>query len=222
MKKKILKSLLVVLIVASIGVGVFFIFKACGFTSADDFIRLRDNLGDSIYFWLIIALLQGIQVTLIPVSNQLITVPLALIFPTSDLWKVWLCSWLSIWFATLILYVIGRFGGEKILNWILGDKEQTEKCGQFLKKGKAFYIIGMLSLLPDDIITILAGVGKMGFVYVAVASLFTRAIDVACSVFGFGLLTNYWWGWILLIFGIIAIVSVSIIVFQRTKREEQC
>lgn len=219
--KIIIKSLVIVAVLAVIGVGAFFLLRACGFTTAEDFVRLRDELGDNFVFWIIVALLQIIQVIFIPVSNQIITVPLALCFPIEELWKVFLCSWLSIWVATLILYIIGRFGGNKILNWLLGDKEQTEKCSNFLKRGWMFYPLGMLLPLPDDIITVLAGTGKMNFAFVLICSLLTRAVDVACSVFGLGILTKYWWGYILIGLFFAALLGVSIILFIREKKKKQ-
>lgn len=222
MKKKVLKivikSLVIVAIFAIIAVSVYFILKACGFTTKEDFIRLRDNLGDSFLFWLVVGLLQIVQVIFIPLSNQLITVPLSLMFPTSELWKVWITSWLSIWLATIILYFIGRFAGKKILNWILSDKEQTEKCANFLKKGWIFYPIGMLLPLPDDIITILAGTSKMNFIFVIICSCLTRLVDTACSVYGWGFLTRYWWGWVILGVGIILLGVMTLLFYKWQKK----
>lgn len=222
MKKKVLKivikSLVIVAIFAILAVSVYFILKACGFTTKEDFIRLRDNLGDSFLFWLVVGLLQIVQVIFIPLSNQLITVPLSLMFPTSELWKVWITSWLSIWLATIILYFIGRFAGKKILNWILSDKEQTEKCANFLKKGWIFYPIGMLLPLPDDIITILAGTSKMNFIFVIICSCLTRLVDTACSVYGWGFLTRYWWGWVILGVGIILLGVMTLLFYKWQKK----
>lgn len=220
-KGQILRSLLIIGIVATIGVCGYLILWACGFTSKEQFEALRNNLGDSVWFWLVIALLQIFQVIFIPISNQIITVPLALLFPTNELWKVFLCSWLSIWVATMILYLIGRLGGEKILNFVLKDKEQVEKCTNWLNKGKYYYIILMWLPFPDDIVTILAGTSHYGFVYIAIASLITRAVDIACSVWGFGYLTRYWWGWLILAVGII-LLGVGTWLFKRydTKRNQ--
>lgn len=221
-KNVILKTLLVIVIIAAIAISAYFILKACGFTTAEDFKALRDRLGDSFVFWLVIALLQIFQVIFIPISNQIITVPLALIFPVSDLWKVLLCSWLSIWFATIILYIIGRFGGEKILKWLLKDQEQVDKCTFFLNKGWIFYPVAMLLPLPDDIITILAGTSKMNFVFVLISSFFTRAIDVACSVWGIGYLTRAgWWGWLLLVVGVCLLGLMTFLFYKWDKKHRK-
>lgn len=217
-KSSILKTLLIVVILATMGGLGYLILYLTGFTDQAKFEALRAELGDSFLFWFIIALLQIFQVIFIPISNQIITVPLALLFPTDELWKVFLCSWLSIWFATLILYFIGKWGGEKLLAWVLKDKEQTEKCRNWLNKGWFFYPAGMLLPLPDDIITILAGTSGFKFYFVAICSFFTRAIDVACSVWGWGYLTRYWWGWIVLAVGIILLGLITFIFYKWQKK----
>jgi uncharacterized membrane protein YdjX (TVP38/TMEM64 family) len=220
MKNKILKTILIVLIIAALAVSVYFILRSLGFTDKEKFIELRTRLGESFLFWFIIGCLQIIQVIFIPVSNQIITAPIAVIFPINELWKVWLTSWISIWIATLILYFIGRWGGQKLLNWVLSDKKQTEKCANFLNKGWMFYPLGMLLPLPDDIVTVLAGTGKMKFWYVFICSLLTRALDTSISVFGFGILAKNWWGWLIMIGGFILLTIGSIWLFKYQKKKE--
>lgn len=218
-KKVILKSLLIVAILITIAFCGYGALYLMGFTSTEKLIELKDNLGDNFLFWLIVACLQIFQVIFIPVSNQIITIPLALIFG-DELWKVWICSWVSIWLATIILYFIGRFGGEKILNWLLNDKEQVNKCVNWLNKGWIFYPLGMLLPLPDDIITILSGTAKFNVLFVLVCSFFTRGIDTACSVFGFGFLTRYWWGWLLLAIGIVLLGVMTFLFHKYQKKLE--
>ena len=137
-KWTIIKSLIVLTVIASVAVGTYFILRACGFTTKEDFIALRSQIGDNIWFWVVVGFLQIIQVLFIPITNQIITVPCALVF-RKHLLQVWITSWISIWIATLILYWIGRFGGRAVLNWILNDKKQTEKCTNWLNRGWIFY-----------------------------------------------------------------------------------
>ena len=213
----IIKTIIVIAILASIAIGVYFILKACGYTTKEDFIALRDRLGDNIWVWIVIGFLQIIQVIFVPLTNQVITVPCALVF-NDELWKVWLTSWISVWLATLILYWIGRWGGRKLLRWILSDDEQTEKCANWLKRGWVFYPLGMLLPLPDDVITTLAGTAKMKFLFVAVCSFFTRCIDAACSVYGWGFLTRWWWGWLLLSIGIVLLIVMTFLFWKIDKK----
>ena len=222
-KGTIIKSIIVLLALAIVAVGVYFILRACGFTTAEDYLSLRDRIGDNIFFWLIIGLLQVVQVIFIPITNQIITVPLALVF-NNELWKVWITSWISIWLATLILYWIGRLGGKKVLAWILNDEEQTERCTKWLNKGWIFYPICMLLPLPDDVITTLAGTAKMKFWFVAICAFITRGIDTACSVYGFGYLAKFWWGWIILGFGIVILFVLTFLLWkidQNSKNKEK-
>ena len=222
--KKILgtitKCLLLLLIFAIIGVSAYFCLKGCGLTTTDDFIKLKNELGDSFLLWFIIGCLQIIQVIFIPITNQIITVPIAFVF-NDDLLKVFFTSWISIWLATLVLYFLGRWGGDKILKWLLNDNKQVDRCKNWLNKAWIFYPIGMLLPLPDDIMTTLAGTSKMNFLFVAICSFITRGIDVACSVFGFGLLTKYWWGWLILAVGIIILIASTIILFKIEKKYDK-
>lgn len=219
-KWTIIKSIIVLVVLAGIAVGTYFILRACGFTTADDFIALRDKIGDNVWFWIIIGALQMVQVIFIPLTNQIITVPCALVF-NNELWKVWITSWISIWIATLILYWIGRVGGKIVLKWILNDEEQTERCANFLNRGWIFYPIGMLLPLPDDVITTLAGTAKMNFWFVAICALLTRAVDTACSVYGFGYLARFWWGWIILGVGIILLFLMTFFLWKIDKKRKE-
>ena len=219
-KSSIIKTIIILLAIAAIAVGVYFILKACGYTTKEDFIALRNRIGDNVWFWVIIGLLQIIQAIFIPLNNQIITVPCALVF-SDELWKVWITSWVSIWIATFILYWIGRSGGKFLLRWILNDEEQTERCTNWLKRGWFFYPLGMLLPLPDDVITTLAGTAKMKLWFVMLCSFFTRGIDTACSVFGWGFLTRFWWGWIILGVGIALLILLTFFLWKIDKKLKQ-
>lgn len=214
-KSTIIKSLILVGIIAIIAIGAYFILRACGFTTVEDFTRLRDDLGDSFTFWLVITLLQIIQVVFIPITNQIVTVPVALIFK-NELWKVFLSSWAGIFLGSIALYFIGRYGGQKILGWILSDKEKAERCSNWMNKGKAFYPLGMLiPFVPDDVLTTLAGTAKFKFWYVLLVVAVTRGICCAFSVWGWGYLTQFWWGWIILAVGLIGLLALTYLLFKK-------
>ena len=101
------------------------------------------------------------------------------------------------------------------------DEEEVEKCSNFLKKGWVFYPLGMLLPLPDDIVTVLSGTARFNFWFVFVCSLFTRAVDISISVWGFGLLTQYWWGWIILGVGIVILGLLTYFFFRWQKIKEK-
>ncbi len=219
-KSSIIKTIIVIAILVAIAVGVYFILRACGFTKAEDYIALKNKFGDSVVFWLIVGLLEIVQVIFVPLTNQIITVPVAMVF-NDELWKVWLTAWISIWLATLILYWIGRVGGPKLLKWILNDKEQVEKCTNFLNRGWIFYPIGMILPLPDDVITTLAGTAKMNFFFVAICSFFTRALDTAFSVFLYGYAVRHPWLWIVIIVGTIGLFVLTFFLWKRDQKKRK-
>ena len=219
-KSSIIKTIIVIAILVAIAVGVYFILRACGFTKAEDYIALKNKFGDSVIIWLIVGLLEIVQVIFVPLTNQIITVPVAMVF-NDELWKVWLTAWISIWLATLILYWIGRVGGPKLLKWILNDKEQVEKCTNFLNRGWIFYPIGMILPLPDDVITTLAGTAKMNFFFVAICSFFTRALDTAFSVFLYGYAVKHPWLWIVIILGTIGLFVLTFFLWKRDQKKRK-
>jgi uncharacterized membrane protein YdjX (TVP38/TMEM64 family) len=219
-KSSIIKTIIVIAILVAIAVGVYFILRACGFTKAEDYIALKNKFGDSVVFWLIVGLLEIVQVIFVPLTNQIITVPVAMVF-NDELWKVWLTAWISIWLATLILYWIGRVGGPKLLKWILNDKEQVEKCTNFLNRGWIFYPIGMILPLPDDVITTLAGTAKMNFFFVAICSFFTRALDTAFSVFLYGYAVKHPWLWIVIILGTIGLFVLTFFLWKHDQKKRK-
>ncbi len=219
-KSSIIKTIIVIAILVAIAVGVYFILRACGFTKAEDYIALKNKFGDSVVFWLIVGLLEIVQVIFVPLTNQIITVPVAMVF-NDELWKVWLTAWISIWLATLILYWIGRVGGPKLLKWILNDKEQVEKCTNFLNRGWIFYPIGMILPLPDDVITTLAGTAKMNFFFVAICSFFTRALDTAFSVFLYGYAVKHPWLWIVIILGTIGLFVLTSFLWKHDQKKRK-
>ena len=219
-RSSIIKTIIVIAVLVAIAVGVYFILRACGFTKAEDYINLKNQFGDSVVFWLIVGLLEVVQVIFVPITNQIITVPVAMVF-NDELWKVWLTAWISIWLATLILYWIGRVGGPKLLKWILNDQEQVEKCTKFLNRGWLFYPVGMLLPLPDDVITTLAGTAKMNFFFVAICSFFTRALDTAFSVFLYGYAVRHPWLWIIIVVGTIALFLFTFFLWKHDQKKRK-
>lgn len=221
MKRTILRFLLLVLIIGAIAGITYLILRLCGFTTVEDFTRLRDNLGESIWFWAIIVLLQVVQTIFIPISNQLITGATAVLF-NNELWKVWLSAGIGISIGSIILYFIGRFAGEKIVSWALGDKEKAEKLKLGMQKGKGFYVIGMfIPFIPDDVLSVLAGIGKYNVVFVIFITIIARFTCTAFTTWGIGLLTKYWWMWFVLALGVLIMIGATILTYKITFKKDK-
>ena len=221
-KKYILKTIgkfaILIGVIAAIAIIFFLIFKLCGFT---DMKAMEQKLGNSFWLYFVICILQAVQVVFIPISNQIITVPACLVF-NDHLLEVFLASWIGIVLGTIALYFLGRYGGDKILKWLLSDEEKAEECKDFLNRGNWLYPIGMcIPIIPDDILTTLAGAAKYNFWFVLITSIITRGICCAGSVWGFGVLCNYWWGWVLIGVWIIVATIITYILFKRNKKKDK-
>lgn len=219
--KSILKFLLVLGVIAVIATSTYFILRACGFTTVDDFKALRDRLGDSIWFWAIIVGLQIIQVVFIPISNSLISAPIAVIF-SNELWKVFLSSWIGICIGTIILYLIGKYAGGKLLKFVLGDEQKANKLKGFMLQGKAFFVIGdVIPVIPNDVLTVLAGMSGYSFTFTFVVTLITRAICIATTVWLFGYMTTYPWLIAVLIALLVFMVFAAVFVTKRSIKKQK-
>lgn len=203
MKKILLKVLIFLVIVCTIGSVIYLIMHLTGIDTIDGLQEFCNKHKE--YSYTIIIFLQIVQVMFIPISNQIITIPAIAVL---GIVPAFICSFIGIEIGTIILYFIGRYGGGKFLQWLLGDKEKAEKIKNLVNSRRLFYPVGMLiAIIPDDLLTTLAGVAKMNFWYVFIVSAITRALCIAYTVFGIGFLSSTWWG--MTIFGV---VTVGIIV----------
>ena len=218
MKKKIiLKILLFVGIIGAIAGGVYGLMRLFGVDTIDG-LRAVCN-GSPLVSYSIIILLQVIQVVFIPLSNQIITIPAIAVI---GVLPAFFCSWVGIEIGTIILYFIGRKGGGKLLAWLLSDKEKADKFAELVKTRKLFYPIGMvIGVIPDDLLTTVAGLSKINFWYVLVVSLITRGICTATTVFSFGILTRTWWGIVILVVGIIALCVIGYLFIRYEPQIEE-
>lgn len=223
--KKTLKSIgricILIAIVAGIAVPSYLIMRHLGLTEPSKFAEFRERMGDSMAFWMAVWGIETLQIMLVPISNQMLAAVLALLFPSDQLWKVMVCSTAAIWTATMMMYLIGRFGGKKALGWILGDKETADRCASFVKRGWYFYPICMILPLPDDVIAVLAGTSRMNIWFIALSSLLTNALDAAIAVYGIGLLNKHWWGWPIAISILIALGIGTWLLFRRERRRSK-
>lgn len=217
MKKIVLKALLILIVIGVMAGLVYGLMTLLGVSTIDGLQRVVNEYG--IWAYGIIVLLQIIQVVFIPISNQIITIPAIAVV---GIMPAFICSWIGIEIGTIILYLIGRYGGGKLLAWLLSDKEKADKFGSLVKTRKLFYPVAMvIGVIPDDLITTLAGVGKLNFWYVLIVSIITRGICVAMTVFSFGLLTRTWWGIVILCVGFACLIAIGYLFLRYEPKIEE-
>ena len=94
---------------------------------------------------------------------------------------------LGVYLSSTVMYLIGKFGGRKIVEKIIGEKD-CETASQLLNnKGIAYFPVMMLfPIFPDDALIMIAGTLNMSLKWFIPSIAFGRGIGVATIVFGFG------------------------------------
>ena len=217
MRKLLTKILLIVVVIAVMAGAVYGLMVALG-------VNTIDGLSDAVaqhgcWAYAIIVVLQVVQVVFIPISNQIITIPAIAVI---GVWPAFFCSWLGIEIGTVALYLIGRYGGGTLLRWLLSDQTKVDKFKQAVTERKLFYPVGMLiGVIPDDLLTTVAGAAHISFWYVLIVSVLTRGVCVFATVFGFGVLTQTWWGVMILAIAIVLIATAGYIFLRYEPRIER-
>lgn len=85
----------------------------------------------------------------------------------------------SVLLTSTIMFLIGRYGGKKIVRWILGRDEQ-EKIQKYLTLGgKAIVpVMYLLPFFPDDTLSLVIGLTNVSFLYNLVCTLLFRNFGV--------------------------------------------
>lgn len=92
-------------------------------------------------------------------------------------------SIIGCWISSMIMFLIGRYGGEKLIDWLVGKEDRIK--AQNLVSDRATVLVPVMlacPFFPDDAICMVSGMTKMNFWYFAIMSLFTRSIGVSVTV----------------------------------------
>ena len=211
---KVVKFVVLQLFFILFAVGLYFIIKNTGIFKKFNNLQELKNLIKSAGFWSysVFAVLQFLQVTLLPLPASLTTIAGVIIFGP---FVAFIISTLSIVLGSIFAYSCGKFLKEKLLNKLLKNKKM-KKTNALLKKGKLAYFFMMLfPLFPDDVLCLFAGATNMDFKFFLLTNLITRPIGLFCLCFlGSGKIIPFTsWGiyvWILIAFVFILLVVIFI------------
>ena len=132
-------------------------------------------LGAGVLSYGLFALLQFLQVTLIPLPSSVTTLAGVIIFGP---WRAFVISLLSILLGSVVAYIFGRFCGNKVLPWAVGESKANE-VKSLIAKGKiAFFFMMLFPFFPDDVLCIMAGVSRMDFKFFLITNIITRTIGL--------------------------------------------
>lgn len=216
--KKVVKIFILISLLTIFIVGFYFILKYTKIFKKFNSLQEVKNLIKSAGFWSysVFAVLQFLQVTLLPLPASLTTIAGVIIFGP---FIAFIISTLSIILGSLFAYFCGKFLKEKVLKNFLTKK--TKNYQKIFENGNLIFFIMMLfPFFPDDILCIFAGLTNMDFKFFLLTNLFTRPIGLFCLCFlGSGKIIPFS-SWGIAVWAIIAIIFIVLTVFYLKYKKK--
>ena len=185
-KQKVIRMTIAILIIAAVTVGIYFTLKALGIMSVDSLREKIEKFGTSA--WVIYLLLQVVCTSLLcfvpATSMTFILVGMAL-FGNWEPWKVFVLCFSGVILASVVMDLIGRFGGSRLIQFIIGKDEYDSTMELVQEKGMVYVpVMYLLPVFPDDAICMIVGATKMNFLVHLIEIITCRGIGCATIVFG--------------------------------------
>ena len=209
-KKKILRGLLVLFIIALFLTLTYFILVWTGlwekFNSVEKLKRFILALG--IWGRIVFVLFQFLQVTILPLPSPILIIAGSLIYGP---FQSAILSLAGILLGSAFAFFLGKVFGSKIVSFIIG-KESQKKWSKTLGSCKySFVIMMLLPCFPDDILCLVAGLTDMSWSFFMVTQFIARPIGIfTVSYLSSGEIIPYS-GWGLVVWAVIIIASFVLI-----------
>ena len=200
--KKHVKNLILLLIVciavSAIALGILWGTHIIYYENGLHFsVELFDSLKNTWYIYPIFILVQIVITTIlcfVPGTSALMIALGVVLFGAG--WKSFVVCAIGVYLSSFSMYFIGRFGGYKLVEKMMG-KEDAEKATELLRKHGTLYFPVCLACagFPDDALVMISGVMKMNFLFFTLSVLLGRGIGIATICFGVELLpkiTCFW------------------------------
>ena len=160
-----------------------------------------------VFSCLIFVVLQILQSTILQLPSIFVTIAGTLIFGKG---LAFVLSFSAVMIGSIIMFWIGRKGGRKFINWLIGE-EESEKWINRMSNGKyLFFLMMIFPMFPDDILCVVAGLTNMSFGFFFGTNILARAIGIACTVFlGSGTIIPYH-GWGLIVWGVLILLIAGL------------
>lgn len=217
--KKIVHSLIVILLIASFLTLVYFILVwAKLWEKLNSVDKLRNFILD-LGFWgrITFVFLQFLQVTFVPIPSTILTIAGSIIYGPL---QGGLLSLSGILLGSVLAFFLGRTFGRKLVAFMVGE-ESCQKWVKFLSKARyTFFFMMLLPMFPDDVLCLVAGITNMSWAFFVLTNLITRPIGIfITSYLGSGEIIPYY-GWGLIVWGII-LVAVGVLMWLVTKYDKR-
>ena len=184
--KKYLKILVVLLVVATISVGIYFVLRHFGFTDADKLKGwIKSTGGWAVIVYILLRVSFTIFLSFVPACSMIFDLLSVATFGYYPPIVIFLICFTSVVITSVIMDLIGRFGGNKAIIKILGKEDYEEAKDLIQEKGMVYVpVMYLLPIFPDDAICMVSGATKMNFWVHLAEIVLCRGIGCATIVFG--------------------------------------
>lgn len=208
-KTKIIETIITIIILIAISIASMLILKAFGIIYYDDGMKIDSELffkfRDAWYGYVLIILFQMVItlfLSFIPGFSMAFILLLQTIYVNP--WLSFAIAFTGVLLTSILMYVVGRFGGNTICKKILGEKDYEKAIELLNNKGVIYFPIMMLfPIFPDDALVMIAGSLKMSLKWFIPSIVIGRGIGVATIIFGFAVIPfdkfTTIWHWIVFI-----------------------
>jgi len=184
--KKYLKILIVLLVVASISVGLYFLLQHFGLTDIDKLKGWLQSVGPwAIICYILLRVVCTIFLSFMPACSMIFDLLSLATFDYLPPFVIFLICFASVVITSVVMDLIGRFGGNKAIVKILGQEDYDEAKDLVQEKGMVYVpVMYLLPIFPDDAICMVSGATKMNFWVHLVEIILCRGIGCATIIFG--------------------------------------
>ena len=193
-KATILKLISLLLLVALISVITLGVLMLTGVLNYDDGFVFNAHIFDAFkgkwYGFIVFIFVQtllSMLLCVIPGVAMAFVMFSTVLYPNP--WMAFLLSYSCVIVASVSLYIIGRLGGYKICEKLLG-KEDCEKSLELLRtRGTVYFPLMMLfPIFPDDALVMIAGTIRMKLSWFIPSILICRGVGAATIIFGMSII----------------------------------
>lgn len=183
-KKNILKITILILVLVLVSLAFYFLFKSLGITEPEVLRKIiLDAKGYGVVVFILLQVASTIFLSFVPfLSMSFILVGVGLWGPT---FKTFAICFSGVIISSLIMDLLGRFGGSKVVTRLIGKKDYEEASDLVKDKGMVYVpFMYLLPLFPDDAICMVCGASKMNFWLHFLFIVLFRGVGAATIVFG--------------------------------------
>ena len=189
-RKKIISIIVALCVLAAISVLSLLLLSAFGVVYLEDGLKLNNDLFDdfisSWYGWVILIFLQVIITSLlcfIPGASMAFIMLIQTFFDKP--WQAFALSFSGVVICSVAMYIIGRAGGYRICEILLGEDDCKKASDLLNHKGAIYFpLMMMFPVFPDDALVMIAGTLRMSMNWFIPSILIGRGIGVAAIIFG--------------------------------------